>query len=480
MKPKKMTRTTFLMGVGGAAALASFGARGTAQTGPRNVLWVVDDDHPPYMMGPMPVTRREVRDKGVDHHEGHADIPLCGPARVSLLTGLSVTTHKCDTNRTWSDFAGSPLQLQERTVARHVKGAGYATGHFGKYVNGHSGTGTVPPHWDRWCEITGDGGDSPGDADNPNRGNVDGTWVDLPEDSVSPSIWAARRCADFVRARQGSPWFAEYCPSIPHFPYTPTARSAHLYDGARRRVSSVNEKDMSDKPEWMRDLPLVNLSSTQAEYEGKMEELADLDYYGIRPILAALGETGQLANTVIFFTSDNGYLHGEHRQRRKDRPYWESAEVPFFVKGPGVLSGVKRGALVNHTDLMPTTCEIAGVSPASLEADGRSMLPHLGASAYSGWRRRMLVTGSDDVGPEGNPGGSNEPSGRWWLLREDAKAFILRESGAKELYWMGTDPHQEQSKARTADPALIARLTDLVRDMRVASGEARRRLEAAQ
>jgi hypothetical protein len=58
-------------------------------------------------------------------------------------------------------------------------------------------------------------------------------------------------------------------------------------------------------------------------------------------------------------------------------------------------------------------------------------------------------------------------------------AFILRENGAKELYSMGTDPYQERSKARTADPALIESLTTTVQDMRSASGAARRRLEEA-
>jgi len=480
MMKRKMSRSTFLLGAGGAAALASFRvpASEAAQSGSRNVLWVVDDDHPQYMMGSMPVTRRKIRDLGIEFTMGSTDIPLCGPARVSLLTGLSVTTHKCDTNLTWPKYRDSPLDLQQRTVARYMKEAGYVTGHFGKYINRHWVEGTVPssvpPYWDRWCETEASGQESL----ISNEGNVDGKVIALPE-RLPPAVWAAQRCAEFVLARAASPWFAQYCPSIPHFPYTPTDRSAHLYDGARRRAPSVNETDMSDKPRWMRDLPPVDLDEAQAEYEGKLEELADLDYYGMRPILRALAETGQLANTVIFFTSDNGYLHGEHRMRRKDEPYWESAEVPFFAKGPGVRSGAIRKALVNHTDLMPTTCEIAGISPASLEVDGRSMLPHLEADAFSGWRKRMLVSGSDDVGPRLNPGGSNDPSGRWWLLREGQKAFILRENGAKELYLMGTDPYQERSKARTFDPALIERLTSFVQDMRAASGAARRQLEQA-
>ena len=473
---RKMSRSTFLFGVGG-AALASFAPARAAQTGPRNVLWVVDDDHPQYMMGPMPVTRSRIRDAGTAFGKGSADIPLCGPARVSLLTGLSVTTHGCDTNLTWTDFRDSPLQLQERTVARYLKEAGYATGHFGKYVNGHTWEGTVPPHWDRWCETEGVGGDSGGTLQNPEKGNVDGEWIDLPPRPAS--FWAARMCADFIEAHSDSPWFAHYCPTIPHHPYTPSAASRHLYDGARRRVASVNEANMSDKPGWMRSLPHADRAKIRAEYEGKMEELADLDRRGILPVLERLEATGQLANTLIFFTSDNGYLLGEHRQRRKDLPYWESAEVPFFAKGPGVRTGANTKALVNHTDLMPTTCEIAGVSPSLLEVDGRSMLAHLGADTFAGWRKRMLVSGSDDVGPLLNPGGSNDPSGRWWLLREGEIAFVLRENGEKELYRMGLDPHQLRSKHEEADPALIERLTTSVASMREAGGEERRRLEEA-
>ena len=472
---RKMTRSTFLLGVGGTAALASFGLPTSAQTGRRNVLWIVDDDHPPFMMDPLPTARRKIRDAGLNFASGSADVPLCGPARVGMLTGLSVQSHRCDTNGTWPKFEGSPRKLGERTVARYMKDAGYATGHFGKYINAHAKTMSVATFWDRWCEILGDGLDEGKNHQIPNKANVDGDIIDI---DWIPSGWAAQRCAEFIRSRQGSPWFAQYCPTIPHFPYNPTYGSRHLYDGAKRRVRSVNEKDMSDKPKWMRKLPRTKLSAAQEEFEGKKEELADLDRHGVRPILEALASTGQLASTVIFFTSDNGYLHGEHRLRHKDLPYWESSEVPFFAKGPGVRRG-SRTALVSHLDLMPTTCEIGGIPYSSLDVDGRSMLANLSRDAFWNWRKRMLITGSQDVGPEMNPGGANNPSGRWWLLREGRSAFILHENGAKELYWMKSDPHQERSKARTAKQSLINRLTDSVKAMRQASGQARRRLEEA-
>jgi N-acetylglucosamine-6-sulfatase len=217
---RKMTRTTFLLGVGGAAALATLGVPATAQTARRNVLWIVDDDHPQYMMDPLPVTRQKIRDAGLNFTSGSTDVPLCGPARVSMLTGLSVTTHECDTNGTWPTFEGSPRKLGERTVARYMKDAGYATGHFGKYINAHAKTTNVPNFWDRWCETLGDGMDQGDNATTPNRANVDGTITDVLDQI--PSAWGADRCADFIRDRQGSPWFAQYAPTIPHRPYYAT------------------------------------------------------------------------------------------------------------------------------------------------------------------------------------------------------------------------------------------------------------------
>ena len=146
----KMSRSVFLMGVAGSATLAALRLRmpAAAESRPRNVLWIVDDDHPPYMMGSRSQARARIGAPGSDHRQGHADIPLCGPARESLLTGLSVTTHRCDTNEIYPQVLASPLGLEDMVVARHLRSAGYATGHFGKYVNVHarSSGGTVPPH----------------------------------------------------------------------------------------------------------------------------------------------------------------------------------------------------------------------------------------------------------------------------------------------------------------------------------------------
>src|SRR5215218_3136042 len=119
---RKMSRSTFLLGVGGAAAMSTLGLKGSvAHARPRNVLWVVDDDHPPYMLAQMPVTRRKIRNPGTNFTSGSTDIPLCGPARVSLLSGRGVRTQKRDSNGTWPSLGDSVHGLGERSVARYLK-----------------------------------------------------------------------------------------------------------------------------------------------------------------------------------------------------------------------------------------------------------------------------------------------------------------------------------------------------------------------
>jgi arylsulfatase A-like enzyme len=412
----------------------------------------------------MPFTRKFIRDEGLNFEEGHADVPLCGPARVSLLTGMSITSHEVDVNATWSKFIASPLDLNSRTIATFLSAAGVACGHFGKYINGHAVESIdVPPGWKRWVEVMGDGKED-------SRVNEDGEQYDLVE-GVNASTYAAQKCAEFISDPENAltGWFAHYCPTSPHRPYTPSEHYAGMYDGQRRDVPSTNEAN-EGKPGWMKKLDPA--TGHQSEFEGKKEELRELDQEGIKHIYETLEATGQLENTVIIFTSDNGYHHAEHRLMRKDRPYWESAQVPFFIRGPGVPIGTTTD-LVSHVDLFPTTLELMGVDVPS-QADGRSLVPLL-TPIPPDWRKRLLVTGSSTVGP--NPGGANEPSGRWWLLREGVKAFILRESGFRELYWMLSDPYQMYNKAGTADQAMVDRMEEYVRAMKVSSGDARRALE---
>ena len=79
----------------------------------------------------------------------------------------------------------------------------------------------------------------------------------------------------------------------------------------------------------------------------------------VQRLVGALKATHELQNTVIIYTSDNGYMLGEHRQTRKELAYEESAGVPLLVRGPGFPVGVRRNQVVGNIDLAPTVLDIA-------------------------------------------------------------------------------------------------------------------------
>jgi N-acetylglucosamine-6-sulfatase len=402
---------------------------------PDNVLWIITDDQMRSTLGSMGRTWRRLVRKGVRFRRGYAAMPLCGPARASILTSLYAHNHRCDTNLTHQRFVAQ--ELDKDTVATRMHAAGYDTGYFGKYMNGvGQDPGYVAPGWGRWVALAN------------GKINVDGEIRVRDADSRQVDLFSARRLRRFIRGHQNSgPWFAVYAPTSPHNPYTPSREHSHDFDEVRWDPPALNESDMSDKPSWLEDLPPLDRRRMRRELEGKLEELQDVDDQ-IGRTLDVLRETGQVNRTWIIFISDNGYLLGEHRLSGKQQPYEESAGIPFVVRGPGVSPAV-ADVLVSQVDLMPTTLDIAGADPdAGRDLDGRSMFGSLTSGDWSRWRKRLLVENT-------NLG--------WAMLREGSVAYIEHERDReRELYDLERDPHQLTSR-RTADADRFAERLDRLR-----------------
>jgi N-acetylglucosamine-6-sulfatase len=114
---------------------------------------------------------------------------------------------------------------------------------------------------------------------------------------------------------------------------------------------------VSDKPRSIRRLPRLSPARRAAiaeNYRQRLESLLAVDE-GVVRVVGALRAAGELENTLILFTSDNGFFHGEHRvPYGKVMVYEPSVAVPLIMRGPGVPRGARRGQLVTNADLAPT------------------------------------------------------------------------------------------------------------------------------
>ena len=132
---------------------------------------------------------------------------------------------------------------------------------------------------------------------------------------------------------------------------------------------------MSDKPRFLqrraRQLTGADIARLTRDARSRRAALLAVDE-AVARIVAALSRRGELDNTYIVFTSDNGYMQGEHRVRSgKMLPYEPSGQVPLLIRGPGLPAGRVSSELVANTDLAPTLLDIAG---AERGQDGRRAL----------------------------------------------------------------------------------------------------------
>jgi N-acetylglucosamine-6-sulfatase len=475
----KSTRRTFIRNAGVAALAGPLAmaarprdARG-ATDGRPNVLVVLVDDMPVTALPQMARVNSFFSEAngGLDLTEGcYGDTALCAPSRTSLLTGKYPHNHGTFSNDNAYIRYRNRGFAQTDLLAR-LDGVGYRVGFFGKFTNNYDASPEYPtgdewhhPHADRWSAIVGSQNDA-----RPWRVNNDGKVTEVTGDHSS---YFGSRAETFIRnASPGVPWFCMYCPTDPHDPYTPPPTDAHDYDGARLVNPATQETDFSDKSSYWAKQTKESQEASQKNYEGTLEEGSQNDGWFGR-LVDALRETDQLGNTIVVYTSDNGYLFGEHGGlTHKQKPYEASIRVPFLVRGPGIPTRQKISSawgagtpLISRVDATRT---ILGLAQASQRAtDGRDFR-NLGRGP-SYWRTRVLA---EQPGPGAQMG--------WALVREgDKKLIRFDEENEFEFYDLASDPYELDSLAK--DPSYGSEISDLddkLDALRNASGAALRTAE---
>ncbi len=176
----------------------------------------------------------------------------------------------------------------------------------------------------------------------------------------------------------------------------------------------------------------------------------------VEGVVDTLNDVGVVHNTYIFFTSDNGFHHGEHRvAREKWRPYEEDVHMPLVVRGPRIEAGSTTYKLALNTDYLPTFTDLAGVRRPSY-VDGRSLRPVLEGTVTT-LRSAVLLEASAHYSP---------PFRGTRTISTDGipkRKYVEYVGGARELYHLDPDPHELANNYDPASPpdALQARLKAL-------------------
>jgi N-acetylglucosamine-6-sulfatase len=465
----------------GAASARNAPQKAAAPSRP-NVVVVLLDDADADITETMPRLRTLFYERGVRFSSSIANTPLCGPSRAVLLAGQYAHNTKVYYNNgpeggyaPWIAGGHDTDNLGPR-----LRRLGYRTGLFGKYMNdfpsGRPET-FVPPGWDDFRGVLSDR-----EAHNYKYTlNENGVLHDYDRKTGYQTDLLGARLDSFIREAEkndAQPFFALLAVSAPHVPPEPAERHLSAFpDDKAPRKASYDEKDLGDKPKALRDQaePLTPWWGREIDSTYKLMRQSLLSVEDVAETLfKTLRETGELDNTYVILTSDNGWMRGEHRiPTEKYAPYEESIRVPFVVVGPAVPAGRTVDRVVGTVDLSPTLLELAGAPKNLIEAsDGRSIAPLLGSSAAGvSWRDGILI--------EHFGGGAPFRVRSYSGVRTERDVYIEYVTGEKEYYDLRADPYQMDNKAASLPPTRLAALSAQVTALKSCAGASCRKADSS-
>jgi arylsulfatase A-like enzyme len=453
------------------AAPVAAGAPAGAAVATPNVVVIMVDDMNVSALAYLPSVRSLIATPGTSFDNGVVSYSLCCPSRATFLTGQYAHNHGVLGNSP-PDGGFAKLRAGE-TLPVWLGRAGYHTAHIGKFLNGYGTVNPtqIPPGWAEWY----------GSVDPTTYSmwgytlNENGTLHTYGSPAVEdPALYQtdvyANKAVDYInrKAPAAQPFFLSWAPLAPHGERAVAGvdlsqrnpRPAPRHRGDLDHVTvpepaNYDEADVSDKPAAIRNRPRISAAAEAqlaVRLKGRLESLLAVDE-AVARIVSALQANGELANTVIVFTSDNGWMQGEHRiVSGKIVPYEESIRVPLIIRGPGLPAGKRVSTIAANIDLAPTILDVADAA-AGLTVDGRSLLPI--ANDPASFARGIVI----ETGPR--------QSGTWYAgIRSPRWAYTEHSTGERELYDLQQDPFELTSvhndpRYATTRQALASRLATL-------------------
>lgn len=475
-----------------------------------NILVIVASDLRADTLACLPSLRKNVIERGVTFSAHYASSPHRGPARASLLTGLSPRHHGvtiaddegAPSTTTSSAAAFEQAKNDDRVIAKYVHDAGYTTGLFGDYLEGYETQFQkqkyMPAHWDEWhafarstdfdfqlvergkgleaarsrCFVS-NGGKTPRDA--KCVAGADDIIDDHRENHATDIL--KERVLSFIKdaADARKPFFAYVAPRAVRSPsisparYQPDRRKPSFSPAAIEKLqgcalfastapsASVFEKDVSDKPEWVQAL-----QNDAAKAPPKVDEIRQKQLVAalaiddtLDEILAALDASTERDNTVIILTSDVGTSWGEHGVIGKTCAYDECIRTPLVIFDPRHPAGLSRDekAITVDVDLTPTIAALAHAKlPADAHIDGADLSP-LVFDAKASWPHLQVITESRATVDAGEKSPRPSRSGAYVALHTPRWLYV-------EYF---TDETHKTARTRK-DGALETELYDLSKD----------------
>ncbi|MGH9003041.1 MAG: sulfatase-like hydrolase/transferase, partial [Acidimicrobiia bacterium] len=477
-------------------------AQKVAQAGKPNLMVIVMDDMrvEGLMDNPtvLPMTKQWLSAAGSTYSEGYATTPLCCPERATIWTGRLPHNHGVVDN-----YDGAPLN-KDWIVPRYLHDAGYRTALVGKFITDWHHK-YDPPHFDEFAAFQGGYLDVPFKVKNPGatatvgeRTSDDGPATDNSSDYIGKKV---NQFVDAYEANDAQPWYMHVTPHAPHddvaapffkwparhndvevSPYEPNpAASIEGLD------SPTAKAEKADKARRIRS-QLIDRSSVETYHEGMLKTLLAADEM-LDSIFKNLQAKGELDNTLVVFTSDNGFSWGERGVDSKGWPYAEDVKVPFLARWDGVIAaGATNTIPVGGEDILPTMLDAAQYTPPTFgqTIDGRSFLPGQPAKdvKFLEFGPRVgtspSTSCSDATGPDCYAAHRGIPT--WASLRTPTYQYLewydednttIQADNGKEYYDLVVDPYQLNNLLADGNPANdpdVAGLSSRLHSLRTCTG----------